>query len=179
MNTSAFVCPQSGNEFYEAAEPFLDNDVVACPWCKEMHVISGSFPRTSANLVGLLLAAWHEFHFHRSDRGAIEFVGSRRTGRRHWTAGDEMILAYAIGDCIYWPSISSSRNLKTLRHEMCHVRQSRRHGGLRFLVKYWIEDRMHGYERNRFEVNARRSERRRPRNPTRPHRGRPGRRQFT
>jgi hypothetical protein len=40
-------------------------------------------------------------------------------------------------------------------HELEHVRQFKRYGFLRFSILYLLEYRRHGYEKNRFEVEAR------------------------
>lgn len=45
-----------------------------------------------------------------------------------------------------------------VRHELCHVRQFRRYGLLRFLCMYLWESLRHGYSRNRFEQEARLAE---------------------
>lgn len=42
-----------------------------------------------------------------------------------------------------------------IAHELVHVHQMRRLGGLRFAWEYWLENRRVGYRRNRFEVEAR------------------------
>jgi hypothetical protein len=46
-----------------------------------------------------------------------------------------------------------------VRHEVCHVKQYREHGFLRFLWLYLLEYRRCGYHQNRFEVAAREAER--------------------
>lgn len=45
-----------------------------------------------------------------------------------------------------------------VRHEVCHVRQYRRYGFLRFLWLYLLEYWRYGYRQNRFEVAARAAE---------------------
>lgn len=46
-----------------------------------------------------------------------------------------------------------------VRHELCHIRQFRRYGLLRFLFLYLVESICHGYRGNRFEQEARAQER--------------------
>lgn len=45
-----------------------------------------------------------------------------------------------------------------VRHELCHVRQFRRYGWLRFLGLYLWESLRHGYRENAFEREARAAE---------------------
>lgn len=49
------------------------------------------------------------------------------------------------------------QNKKWLRHELCHVQQYRQHGFFGFIVKYLIESIRHGYDNNRFEIEARKA----------------------
>lgn len=52
------------------------------------------------------------------------------------------------------PRLSES----VLRHERVHVEQWKRHGKLGFLIRYlWCHFR-HGYEKNPYEIEARRAE---------------------
>lgn len=154
------MCPEIGEEFTEADKPFLDGDEVDCPWCDETHIITGAFTNSVVNWAALTWAELRRFRFHRSDRGAIEYVATRATGRAHWVDGDEVTAAYTIGDVIYWPSVAATNNLATLRHERCHVRQARLHGHKTFVIKYWVEMARRGYDKNRYERSARRAERR-------------------
>jgi hypothetical protein len=47
------------------------------------------------------------------------------------------------------------KNKTWLRHELVHVEQFRQKGFLRFLLLYAWESLKHGYQNNRFEVEAR------------------------
>jgi hypothetical protein len=49
-------------------------------------------------------------------------------------------------------------NTAWLRHEVCHVRQYRRHGFAGFLCRYLWDWVWHGYWNNKFEVEARAAE---------------------
>jgi hypothetical protein len=65
-------------------------------------------------------------------------------------------IAITLGSSVYTPLAKLSP--ETLRHERVHVEQWRRHGFFRFSVLYlWYHFR-YGYERNPFEVEARRAE---------------------
>jgi hypothetical protein len=50
------------------------------------------------------------------------------------------------------------QNEAWVRHEVCHVRQYRQYGFLRFLWLYLLEYWRYGYRQNRFEVAAREAE---------------------
>lgn len=50
------------------------------------------------------------------------------------------------------------RNEAWVRHELCHVRQYRQYGFLRFIWLYLVEYWRYGYRQNRFEVAAREAE---------------------
>jgi hypothetical protein len=65
-------------------------------------------------------------------------------------------IAVTLGSRVYTPLAKLSA--ATLRHERVHVAQWKRHGAFRFAILYlWYHFR-HGYERNPFEVEARRAE---------------------
>lgn len=66
--------------------------------------------------------------------------------------------AIVFGKTIYLCNVSkfSFLNNKTwLRHEVAHVKQYEQIGFVKFLLLYLVESIKHGYERNRFEVEAR------------------------
>ena len=50
------------------------------------------------------------------------------------------------------------RNEAWVRHEVCHVKQYRHYGFLRFLWLYLVEYWRYGYQQNRFEIAAREAE---------------------
>ncbi|UYQ93216.1 DUF4157 domain-containing protein [Chitinophaga horti] len=50
------------------------------------------------------------------------------------------------------------RDVAWVRHEVCHVRQYRRHGFFGFLVRYLADWIRNGYFLNKFEVEARQAE---------------------
>ena len=74
--------------------------------------------------------------------------------------GEDRVYAYAIGECIFWPTAARARQEDLFLHELCHVRQSRKHGAISFTVKYWMEHLCKGYEKNKCERHARKAERR-------------------
>lgn len=152
---SEFECPNCpGNFFVETDSPFINGDWLDCPVCGDGHIISGSFSGGPVNRYAVHKAFRHHFKFARSDRDALEFYATSRT---QWDKG---VSAYAIGDCIFWPSKRAASNRRIKAHEQCHVRQSRKYGPLRFTVKYWFEQARKGYEKNKYERSAQRAERR-------------------
>ena len=50
------------------------------------------------------------------------------------------------------------KNKKWLNHEICHLRQFRRHGYIGFIIKYLWESIRRGYHNNKFEKEARAAE---------------------
>jgi len=50
------------------------------------------------------------------------------------------------------------QNNKWVRHEMKHIEQYKEHGYLGFLTKYLWESIWHGYQNNKFEIDARAAE---------------------
>lgn len=50
------------------------------------------------------------------------------------------------------------KNIRWVRHEMCHIRQFKKHGFLPFIFKYLWESLKKGYYRNRYEIEARNAE---------------------
>ncbi len=50
------------------------------------------------------------------------------------------------------------KNKKWLNHEICHLRQFRRHGYIGFIIKYLWESIRRGYHNNKFEMEARAAE---------------------
>ena len=51
------------------------------------------------------------------------------------------------------------KNKAWLRHELKHVEQYRKHGKLRMLFMYLYESVRHGYHNNKYETEARNTER--------------------
>ena len=69
--------------------------------------------------------------------------------------------AIVIGRTIYLHNASKDEflaNTRWLRHELVHIKQFLRHGFFLFLLKYLWESMLHGYIRNKFEVEARQGE---------------------
>ncbi len=71
-------------------------------------------------------------------------------------------LAIVIGNTIHLYQTSVDDFLKSekwLRHELCHIKQFRDHGFVRFILLYIMESMKKGYINNRYEVEARNAER--------------------
>jgi hypothetical protein len=47
---------------------------------------------------------------------------------------------------------------KWVKHELCHIKQFKKHGYVGFIIKYIWESIRKGYYNNRFEVEARKAE---------------------
>ena len=50
------------------------------------------------------------------------------------------------------------QNEKWLKHEMCHIKQFQQYGFITFIAMYLWQSLLHGYYRNKFEVEARAAE---------------------
>lgn len=67
-------------------------------------------------------------------------------------------VAMVLGKTIHLSGVSRDaflQNKPWVAHELCHVRQFRQYGFVRFLGLYLLESIKHGYFNNRFEVEAR------------------------
>jgi len=67
-------------------------------------------------------------------------------------------VAMVLGKSIHLSGVSKEnflRNKHWVAHELCHVRQFREHGYLRFLWLYLVESLRVGYYYNKYEVEAR------------------------
>jgi hypothetical protein len=158
MTKNTFLCPVTREEFQETDEPLLDRDPVSCPCCGEEHVVESGFRGSLLNRYACRRARKRGFIYVRSDRKAIEFAAGPDTPRNEWHDGDgRRVLAYTVGDVIFWPSRKAMCRLADLAHELCHVRQARRSGVL-FSIKYWCESVIRGYDNNKYERGARRAE---------------------
>ena len=70
-------------------------------------------------------------------------------------------IAVVVGSTIYLHRISKIDFLQDeahLAHELCHVAQFKRYGFIKFLLLYSWEHIKHGYQNNRFEIEARAAE---------------------
>jgi hypothetical protein len=73
----------------------------------------------------------------------------------------ENCMAVTIGRTIYlWNAGKEEllKNKRWLQHELVHVQQYEQKGFWKFLVLYLLESLMHGYQKNKFEVEARAKE---------------------
>lgn len=70
-------------------------------------------------------------------------------------------VAIVIGKTIHLHNVSKEdflKDKKWVRHEMCHIRQFKKHGFFPFIFKYLWESFRRGYEQNKYEVEARMAE---------------------
>lgn len=69
--------------------------------------------------------------------------------------------AIVIGNTIHLYNTSKKDfllNQKWLKHELCHIRQFRQYGMVRFIFMYLYESIKNGYYQNKFEAAAREAE---------------------
>ena len=74
---------------------------------------------------------------------------------------NQKCIAVTIGRTIHLWNASKKdliKNKTWLRHELVHVQQFRKTGFLKFLFLYLWESMKHGYQKNKFEVEARAKE---------------------
>ncbi len=67
-------------------------------------------------------------------------------------------VAMVLGNKIHLSGVDGETFLKDegwLAHEMCHIRQFKEHGYVRFLWLYFVESMRVGYYNNKYEVEAR------------------------
>jgi Domain of unknown function (DUF4157) len=77
-----------------------------------------------------------------------------------WKLGSNAV-AMVIGDTIYLHNTTREQFLQDkswVKHELCHIRQYKKHGIAGFLVKYIWESLRKGYYNNKFEIEARNAE---------------------
>jgi hypothetical protein len=77
-----------------------------------------------------------------------------------WKLGSRSV-AIVLGSTIHLHNASRDEFLKNerwVKHERCHLQQFREHGYLGFIFKYLWESIRHGYQNNRYEVEARQAE---------------------
>lgn len=70
-------------------------------------------------------------------------------------------VAIVIGKTIHLFNVSKENFLKDekwVKHEMCHVKQFEKYGYFNFVIKYLWQSWMHGYYKNKYEVEAREAE---------------------
>jgi len=67
-------------------------------------------------------------------------------------------VAMVLGRTIHLSGVKKEEFLQNpswVAHELCHVRQFKEHGYLRFLWLYLLESYRNGYHNNKYEVEAR------------------------
>ena len=70
-------------------------------------------------------------------------------------------VAIVIGKTIHLHNVSKEdflKNIRWVKHEMCHIRQFEKHGYFIFICKYLYESMKSGYYNNKYEVEARDAE---------------------
>lgn len=70
-------------------------------------------------------------------------------------------MALVLGKTIHLHQVTAEEFLKNerwVRHEVCHLQQYKRYGTIGFLARYLGESLRNGYDRNRFELEARAAE---------------------
>lgn len=69
--------------------------------------------------------------------------------------------AVTLGKTVYlWRTTAEDflQNQSWAKHELCHLRQYKQYGFLKFILIYLTESLKHGYFNNRFEAEAREAE---------------------
>ncbi|MEA2036829.1 MAG: hypothetical protein U9O94_04935 [Nanoarchaeota archaeon] len=56
---------------------------------------------------------------------------------------------------IYYISSEAMSNLRLQRHELKHIEQIERLGRFRFVIEYLYQSVRYGYDKNKFEIEAR------------------------
>ncbi len=70
-------------------------------------------------------------------------------------------VAIVIGKTIHLHNISKhefSKDERWVKHELCHLRQFQQNGFVSFILKYLWERIKHGYNNNKYEIEARKAE---------------------
>jgi hypothetical protein len=70
-------------------------------------------------------------------------------------------VAIVIGATIHLYNVSTQQFLQNdrwVKHEVCHLKQFKKHGYLNFIAKYLWESIRNGYYHNKYEEEARRAE---------------------
>ena len=70
-------------------------------------------------------------------------------------------VAIVIGSTIHLFNVTKQeflQNEKWVKHEMCHLKQFKKHGHFIFILKYLWESMRHGYHQNKYEQEARKAE---------------------
>lgn len=70
-------------------------------------------------------------------------------------------VAIVIGRTIHLHNTTKAQflsNPRWVKHELCHIRQFKQHGVIKFLALYLWESMRKGYRNNKYEVEARKAE---------------------
>jgi hypothetical protein len=96
----------------------------------------------------------NNFELLREDRGAKEYVATRKTPKDMF----EDRYAFTMLDGIFYENKRIAKSGKYARHELKHVEQGRRWGFLIFEVLYALDVFVFGYNHSVFEKEARKAE---------------------
>lgn len=69
--------------------------------------------------------------------------------------------AIVLGKTIHLFNVSQIdflKNERWLRHEECHIAQFKKYGFVNFVCRYLWESMLHGYQNNKYEIEARNAE---------------------
>ena len=70
-------------------------------------------------------------------------------------------VAIVIGSTIHLYNVTKQQflqNERWVKHEVCHLKQFKKHGHFIFIVKYLWESIQHGHHKNKYEKEARKAE---------------------
>lgn len=91
--------------------------------------------------------------FRIKEKSLLAKLASRKLGTEN--------VAIVFGKTIHLHNVSKQdflKNERWVRHELCHIRQYKRYGFTGFICRYLWESIRNGYQRNRFEIEARQAE---------------------
>jgi len=94
-----------------------------------------------------------QHHFNIKENSWLAKVAAKKLGSN--------AVAMVLGKTIHLHNTTRSEFLqdeKWVKHELCHIRQFKKHGYFGFIIKYLWESIRKGYYNNRFEVEARKAE---------------------
>lgn len=70
-------------------------------------------------------------------------------------------VAMVLGKTIHLYNVTAQEflsNDRWVKHELCHIKQFKQYGYIKFIAKYLIESLRSGYYNNKYEVEARAAE---------------------
>lgn len=99
----------------------------------------------------------NHFKLLRNDRGAIEYVATRKTPKDLF----EACVAFTVHNYIFYSSMRAAKTASIQKHELEHVRQNNEIGEVVFDIWYTAETLLFGYKGNKFEKKALAAEKKR------------------